>query len=354
MCINGADLLPALKGEAFSCSSKKFLPLFLNVFLRCCAVSFISVKSVSYDFDRYELVVDIETASVQPPSDSKVWVIEVVGYSSQYAGSVLAEYPFTPGTRFTARVGAHPLYLYAGAAVNLIEYTIDPEGRRWPGVIQSINIDTKNLDGIKKYWSWRDGCLSKAVWKAVAAPAGGGAGGFVAVYSVVVDSSERAAYIDITVDGTTRYFDIYSCWFGVGGGLFAYVGQTKLSRVRVDLSRYWREFLDSGLLVQPRDYSGYLVDGFTIRPSDVWLPSRVSPSTNKSIYAPGEQMEAAALLEYLDLDGSWKPLPNKTINMCIDTSCAQVPTDPSGRARWVTRAPEKPGTYTLKAEFQGG
>ena len=316
-------------------------------------MSYISVRSVSYDFDRYELDVDIETANIQPPSDSKVWAIQVIGCSSQYACSVLAEYPFTPGTRFTARVGAHPLYLYAGAYVELIEYTIAPDGTRWPGVKQAISVDTKNLDGIKRYWSWRDECLSKAVWKAVATPAGGGPGGFVAVYMVVVDSSERAAYIDITVDGTTRYFDIYSCWFGVGGGLFAYVGQTKLSRVRVDLSRYWRDFLSSGLLVQPRDYSGYLVDGFTIRPSDVWLPSRVSPSTNKSIYAPGEQVEAAALLEYLDLDGSWKPLPSKPINMCIDSQCTQVTTDSSGKARWVARAPEKPGAYTLKAEFSG-
>jgi hypothetical protein len=326
------------------------------MFLWCWLVSYISVRSVSYDFDRYELIIDIETANIQPPGGNKEWVIHVIGWYSRYVGSVLAEYSFVPNTRFVARVVASPLYLYRGASVQLVEYTIDPEGGRWPGVLQSVGIDTSNLDGIKRYWSWRGECLSRAVWRFEASlrlfddtfP-----GGFIAIYMIVVNSAERAVYIDITVDGTTRYYDIYSCWFGVPGRLFAKVGQTRLSTVRVDLSSYWNDFLGSGLVVQPRDYSGYLVDGFTVKPSEMWLPSRVTLTTDKDVYVPGEEIGATSMLEYLDIDGQWRPLANMPLNICIDTQCTQVATGSDGRARWAVKAPEKPGTYTLKSEFQG-
>jgi len=82
-------------------------------------------------------------------------------------------------------------------------------------------------------------------------------------------------------------------------------------------------------------------------------PTRLTLTTDKAAYAPGEAVTARAKLELADEFEGWVPLPNQTVVFTLDGQAKSARTGPDGVATATLTAPTAPGTYTLKATFAG-
>jgi hypothetical protein len=226
---------------------------------------------------KFTIDVEIDVARLKsefPNWKDYSWYVEVVGRYGGH-GVLLAEKSTVVDMsvdvfRKAITFNAHPLYCYDGISVWLSFCHFSPSlGEEICGSYKEVFVPSSSVLGYSDYLSWRAQCLSVAKWKyevTITTPERGIApGGFVAIYSAVLDTSKKTVTIDVQVDGTTRYYDIYSCWFGLSGYLFKIAGIGR-SRVTIDFSDpyYWDLLQKGGLWVQPRDYSGFLVDGFSI------------------------------------------------------------------------------------------
>jgi hypothetical protein len=97
--------------------------------------------------------------------------------------------------------------------------------------------------------------------------------------------------------------------------------------------------------------SGTASDTITIT---VRYPTRLSVSTDKDQYAPGDTVTVTVLLEYQDSDGNWKPLAYKSVTITAFGTSKTVTTGSDGKASTTFTAPSTPGTYTIQATFAGG
>jgi MG2 domain. len=84
----------------------------------------------------------------------------------------------------------------------------------------------------------------------------------------------------------------------------------------------------------------------------VAYPTRLSISTDKSTYAPGETVTVSVKLEYNDRD-TWKPLANQTVTITAFDTSRTVTTGSDGTAKTTFTAPQQTGTYTIAASYGG-
>jgi hypothetical protein len=199
------------------------------------------------------------TLDVETTVDIGGVTLDVIGIDTDRGHGVLfLEESVPPGTsRKTVQFNDHPLYVQYGIYLYL------------EGTGESVRLTPDQIIGLSDYFKWRSNCLASARWKKEIdldyGVVGRSKGGFIAIFSAILDENKRTVTVDVQVDGTTRYYDVYSCWFGLSGYLFKSVGIGR-SRVTIDFSDpyYWDLLQKGGLWVQPRDYSGFLVDGFSI------------------------------------------------------------------------------------------
>lgn len=96
--------------------------------------------------------------------------------------------------------------------------------------------------------------------------------------------------------------------------------------------------------------SGTASDTITIT---VRYPTRLSVSTDKDQYAPGDTVTVTVLLEYQDSDGNWKPLAYKSVTITAFGTSKTVTTGSDGKASTTFTAPSTPGTYTITTSYAG-
>jgi uncharacterized protein YfaS (alpha-2-macroglobulin family) len=82
-------------------------------------------------------------------------------------------------------------------------------------------------------------------------------------------------------------------------------------------------------------------------------PTRLTVTTDKSTYTPGETIQVTVKLEYND-EGTWKPLVGKSVTVSLDTLQSKtVTTGSDGTASTTLTAPTTPGSYTVRASYGG-
>jgi len=87
--------------------------------------------------------------------------------------------------------------------------------------------------------------------------------------------------------------------------------------------------------------------------------TRISVSTDKSVYAPGESMTISGKLEYAKTSATdWQPLGGKTVTLRILKDTTEVwrdtvTTASDGTYSKTTTAPTEAGSYTVEASYAG-
>jgi len=81
-------------------------------------------------------------------------------------------------------------------------------------------------------------------------------------------------------------------------------------------------------------------------------PTRLSVTTDKKTYNPGEIVKVSVKLEYNDF-GTWKPLAGRTVSVTFAGNTQSASTGSDGTASVSFTAPSTPGTYSVVAEFKG-
>jgi hypothetical protein len=314
----------------------------------------LTVYSAKFDIATRTLSVDVEVTGTPPAGQFYIFV-----WGRQDGGSAVWEGLFPAGRR-TVTSNAHPLYYIKGLTVQLDAYRITPSGEEAFLYLTSVSLAPDQIVGLSDYLAWRNDCLSKAKWKVEISiyfepTRTYMMGGFVAIYRAVLDKKAKTVTVDVQVDGTTRYDDVYTVWFGVPGYLLKSAGIGR-STVTLDLSDpfYWNMFQTYGFRVQPMDYSWALVDGFNIMAGEMEIlyATRISISAPDQTVA-GRSFTVSGKLEYESDTEVWSPLGYRTVSLyCNDTKIADVTTGTDGSYSVAMQIP-KAGTYTLKAVFPG-
>lgn len=132
-----------------------------------------------------------------------------------------------------------------------------------------IDIPPDGIKGLSDYYSWRASCLSKAKWKTelvIYSPGSMGyfQGGFIAIYDVIADPERESVKVVLESDGSTRYYDICSIWFGSSGWMKWSAGLGRQEVTMYWSGKYWSDLEKYGLYVFGRDYEGYISCRITI------------------------------------------------------------------------------------------
>ena len=219
--------------------------------------------------------VEVDTASVKRWSGwtKYSWYIDVIGVFGGHGVFLvdkqvsvdMSKEPF----RTTVAFRDHPLYCYDGISVMLSFCRFDPEYGEICGQYgDAVFVPSSSIAGYSDYLEWRRRCLSAAKWKrevSIGTPRGVAPGGFIAIFSAVLDEGKRTVTVDVQVDGTTRYGDIYWACFGVPGYIMRSAGIGR-STITIDFSDpfFWDKLKSSGLVVSHMDYSRWHSIDFAI------------------------------------------------------------------------------------------
>lgn len=214
------------------------------------------VHEAKYDYTRRLLTLDVEFPTSK--------YVEVICLYNIYKDPSLTSILMTHGAIFwegyikgrqQITISVPATYINAGVEIlyGYMDELFAQEG--------SIKVPPDSIKGLSDYYNWRTSCLSKAKWKVdhvFYAIKGYVQGGFIAIYNVIVDPEKKTVKVILESDGSTRYGDIYSIWFGSSGWMKWSTG-FGYHEITMDWSKYWADLEKYGLYVIGREWAGAIV-----------------------------------------------------------------------------------------------
>jgi len=195
----------------------------------------------------------------------------------------------------------------------------------------------------------------------------------VSVYAVSVSiSADRSAAkvgdtvtftVTVTQDSAARagdyvYVQIYipekNAWVTIGTGTTGSDGKATVRWTvpwSVTVDSYEAKLPCSRFSFRAYDYTLGMASGNTVS-IDIVHPTRLTVSTDKDAYLPGQTVTVTVKLEYNYKD-TWYPLGGASVTISAFGTTRTVTTGGDGTASTTFTAPSQSGTYTITATYAG-